>query len=168
MFDYCLAEIHLDRAVPRVKEAELITSGMRGWCVKFTFGPEWDDLPVRKASFTYGVITVTAEIIDGVATVPAEVLDDPCHHFLVGAVGYDKESDPAAVERAREIDARLAEIDIALRTTATDENVAELMEEYSALLDERRTLDLASVVYPSTWAPVGWILPGTRAAMDDE
>lgn len=39
MFDYCLAEVHLDRAVPRVKEAELITSGMRGWGVKLHIRP---------------------------------------------------------------------------------------------------------------------------------
>lgn len=165
--DYFLAEVYMDGLIPRVRTLTQPTSGMVGWKLKFSFSPEdWKDTPIRKASLTAGDNQVTIGITDGVIVIPAEIMSRPCLRLWVGAVGYDKEPEPEARERAREIDSRLAEINKELSNPATTADVGDLMDEYVDLLDERKTLGLPEIIQPSVWGALDWILPGAKASGD--
>lgn len=138
----------------------LFTTGGVGWSVVFNFGGEWAKTPYRTATFWAGEKRMCVQVTGDTAIIPPELLTMPFVHLYVSVYGKDCEPDAETINRAAEINERLAQIDEEIRV-CDESSVKALMDEYMTLVEERSGLNLVKKAYSSSWCRLAYILPGT-------
>ena len=76
----------------RAKKTGLLTAGMVGVPVQFSFSPEWAELNCL-AVFRAGEVKKDNAITDGRSVIPAEVLQQPGQRLYLGVEGRSKQGD---------------------------------------------------------------------------
>lgn len=76
----------------RVQKTGLLTAGMVGVPVQFSFSPEWAELNCL-AVFRAGEVKKDNAITDGCSVIPAEVLQQPGQRLYLGVEGRSKQGD---------------------------------------------------------------------------
>ena len=76
----------------RARKTGLLTAGMVGVPVQFSFSPEWAELNCL-AVFRAGEVKKDNAITDGCSVIPAEVLQQPGQRLYIGVEGRSKQGD---------------------------------------------------------------------------
>lgn len=140
--------------------AHLLTTGSKGLSAVFNFSKEWDEVPYRTAVFWAKDICESVPLEGNQAVMPDIVFSKPYADLLVCVCGADCIPDPESIARAEEICARQSEINMEFRECEQSE-VKALMDEYIALANERKGLNLIRKRYITQWCELGYIYPGT-------
>lgn len=86
-----MIKIEVDSTRAMIRSQELLTVGLRGAKVHFSFGTPWENL-IKTAVFRQGEKTVTVADIGAEVTIPWEVLTEPGLPVLIGVYGTDGET----------------------------------------------------------------------------
>lgn len=142
------------------KVPHIFTTGGIGWSVEFNFDDDWSAVPHRTATFWAGHIRKDVPFTGNSVIIPTDILRIPFTMLRVSVRGTDCIPDPESIARAEEICARQSEINMEFRECEQSE-VKALMDEYIALANERKGLNLIRKRYITQWCELGYIYPGT-------